>query len=189
MNLYAHAVIFAGGQSTRMGKDKALLAFGNYPSLAHYQYGKLNQFFETVYLSAKSSKFDFPSQVIIDLYQESTPLVALISIFESIEAEAVFVLSVDTPFITKAILDQLISKDKEEAHIIIAKSPKGLQPLCAIYKKSILPLLKKQYEEKNYKLQTLIQKAPSVIVPFYEDEAFMNLNVWEEYQKALKLLK
>jgi molybdopterin-guanine dinucleotide biosynthesis protein A len=189
MSLYQNAIIFAGGKSSRMGKDKALLAFGGYNSLAQYQYEKLNKIFDNVYLSAKNTKFDFPCKVIIDMYAEDAPLIALISIFESIEADAVFVLSVDTPFVDKSILDQLIAQDKKEAHIIIAQSPKGIQPLCAIYKKSILPLLKKHYQEKNYKLQMLFKNAPTVIVPFGEDEPFMNLNYFDEYEKALERIK
>jgi len=37
------AIIFAGGKSSRMGRDKALLPFGGYDTLTEYQYRRLSQ--------------------------------------------------------------------------------------------------------------------------------------------------
>ncbi|HEY9190437.1 MAG TPA: NTP transferase domain-containing protein, partial [Sulfurovum sp.] len=67
------AVIIAGGKSSRMGEDKALLPFGPYRSLAEFQYHRLSSLFETVYISAKKHKFDFSCRVIEDIHQESSP--------------------------------------------------------------------------------------------------------------------
>jgi len=67
------AVIFAGGKSSRMGSDKALLPFGGYGSLSEFQYHKLSRTFKKVYLSAKEDKFDFAMEDIHDRYEESTP--------------------------------------------------------------------------------------------------------------------
>lgn len=189
MNLYQHAVIFAGGKSSRMGQDKALLPFGGYNSLAQYQYEKLNQIFESVHISAKNNKFDFPCQVITDLYTDTSPLVGLISIFETLKAEAIFVLSVDTPFVDKEIIETLIKHDNKAIDILIAKSPNGIQPLCAIYKKSILPTLKEQYKANDHKLQNLFKKTDIKVVLFKENKAFMNLNYKEDYERALGINK
>ena len=85
MKLFNTAVVFAGGKSSRMGHDKALLPFGGYDSLSQYQYEKLQKMFNTVYVSAKDDKFDFSPQLIEDKYEQSSPLVGLISIFETID--------------------------------------------------------------------------------------------------------
>ena len=187
MKPYKHAVIIAGGESSRMGKDKALLPFGGYNSLAEYQYQKLQNLFQHVALSAKQDKFDFECKVISDKYEASSPLVGILSIFESLpKVESVFILSVDAPFIDKGVIDAMMAKESNAVDAIIAKSPSGLQPLCGLYKKSILPFAQAQYNEGKHKLQDLLAKANTEIVLFEENTPFTNLNYFEEYKKALE---
>ena len=185
-NIIKTAVIFAGGKSSRMGEDKALLPFGDAPTLTQYQYQRLSQVFETVYISAKSHKFDFDCEVIEDTYEEASPLVALLSIFETLEVESVFVLSVDSPFVDEKIIQKLMKYQTQDSHCIVARNPDGIQPLCAIYQQSILPFLKIQYAKNNHKLQDLFKSTKTHIINFDETKAFMNLNYQEDYQKALK---
>ncbi|HGZ69822.1 MAG TPA: molybdenum cofactor guanylyltransferase, partial [Nitratifractor sp.] len=81
--MLANAVILAGGKSSRMGSDKALLPFGGYPTLAEYQYRRLSILFENVYISTKEDKFDFEAPLILDKEKSSSPLLAAASIFET----------------------------------------------------------------------------------------------------------
>ena len=112
MSLYNHAIIFAGGKSSRMGEDKALLPFGNHKTLTAYQYEKLKKVFHTVSISAKENKFDFNCPIITDIYEESSPLVGILSIFETMkEIDEVFILSVDAPFVDDAIIAKIMEKN------------------------------------------------------------------------------
>jgi len=61
------AIIFAGGKSSRMGRDKALLPFGGYDTLTEYQYRRLSKIFNRVYISTKNDKFNFNGQFLIHL--------------------------------------------------------------------------------------------------------------------------
>lgn len=180
------AVIFAGGKSSRMGEDKSLLPFGTYTTLAEYQHSKLRTLFDKVYLSAKKHKFNFECMVIKDIYEETSPLVGLISVFERLPIDEVFILSVDAPFVTEKIINQLLAHDKGSLDAVIAKSHSGIQPLCGVYKRSILPLSYAQLEKKNHKLSDLLHLARTSFVPFEEDEPFANLNHPREYQEAIR---
>ena len=62
--LYSTAVILAGGKSSRMKQDKALLPFGDTNSLAEFQYRRLSKIFSKVYISSKNNKFDFDVNII-----------------------------------------------------------------------------------------------------------------------------
>lgn len=180
------AVIFAGGKSSRMGEDKALLPFAGYNTLSEFQYSRLSQLFKHVTLSAKGNKFDFDCVVIEDIYEDHSPLVGIISIFETLQIEEVFILSVDAPFVESDTIEKILSYNKKGLDVIIAQSPSGVQPLCGLYKKSILPLAQQQLKKNNHKLRDLLRLANTEYVKFEEDLPFTNLNHPEEYQQALK---
>ena len=179
-------VIFAGGKSSRMGQDKALLPFGEYQTLTQFQYEKLSNYFENVYISAKTDKFDFDCIVIEDTEKEYSPLIAILSIFESLQADEIFILSVDAPFVDNEVIEEIFKNRDPMKEIVVAKSPSGIQPLCGCYKKSILPLAYDQLEKGNHKLLDLLALANTQLVEFEEDDPFTNLNHPLEYQKALK---
>jgi molybdopterin-guanine dinucleotide biosynthesis protein A len=181
-----HAVIFAGGKSSRMGEDKALLPFSKFNTLSEFQYNRLSKLFQSVSLSAKENKFDFDCSVIEDIYQEHSPLVGIISIFETLQVEEVFILSVDAPFVESDTIEKILRCNEKGLDAIVAKSPGGVQPLCGLYKKSILPLARQQLKKNNHRLGDLLRLAHTCYVKFDEDLPFTNLNHPQEYQEALK---
>jgi molybdopterin-guanine dinucleotide biosynthesis protein A len=187
MKPYKNAVIFAGGKSSRMGEDKALLPFADYSTLTEFQYKKLQNLFENVYISAKENKFDFTCQVIEDIHTTSSPLVGILSIFEVLKVEDIFILSVDAPFVDEKVISKIMQTScKKDA--CIAKSPNGIQPLCGLYKKSILTFAKEQYTHNDHKLHHLLSKASIQTIDFESEDAFLNLNHPQEYQDALRRL-
>lgn len=181
-----NAVIFAGGKSSRMGEDKALLPFAGYSTLAEFQYSRLSKLFKSVSISAKENKFDFDCVVIEDIHEEHSPLVGIISIFETLQIEEVFILSVDAPFVESDTIEKIVSYKDSNSDAIVAQSPSGVQPLCGLYKKSILPLAQQQLKKNNHRLGNLLHLANTEYVKFEEDLPFTNLNHPEEYQEALK---
>ena len=180
------AVIFAGGKSSRMGKDKALLPFAGFNSLTEYQYERMQTLFEKVYISSKGDKFDFKAPFISDNYDIFSPLAGIVSIFEILDAYEIFILSVDAPFIDEKVIKKLVGENKNGFDAIIAQSPSGLQPLCGIYRRSLLPLAKEYLTENRHRLAHLLKDAKSQFVHFEDDTPFMNLNHPHEYEEALK---
>ena len=179
------AIIFAGGKSSRMGRDKALLPFGDYTTLSEFQHHKLSQLFSKVYMSAKVNKFDFDCEVIEDKYDDSSPLVGIISIFETLDVDEVFILSVDAPLVDEKVIGKLFTQRDVVADTIIAKSPDGLQPLCGIYRRSILPLAQTHLAQNNHRLTALLKASRMQIVSYDSNTPFTNLNTQEEYKSAL----
>ncbi len=182
------AVIFAGGKSSRMGKDKALLPFADCNTLSEFQYNKLTSLFNKVYISSKENKFDFDATVITDQYEESSPLIGIISLFETLNADALFILSVDAPFVDEKVIEVLLKHADEKFDAVIAQSPRGVQPLCGIYRRSILPLAQENRLQENHRLNDLLKKAHTQFVTFDDDAPFTNLNHPHEYESALESL-
>ncbi len=180
-------VIFAGGKSSRMGEDKALKSFGQ-NSLVEYQYRRLCEIFDEVWISAKEDKFSFSAPIIYDTSDIYAPTLAFLDIFARFDA--FFAMSVDTPFVDAAIIETLIQEGA--AHpakdAIVAKTDFP-HPLIGIYRKSILPTIQKALKKKNYKLNRILQEANTHFVHFSDEEKFLNLNYPHDFTKALKKLK
>lgn len=181
------AILFAGGKSSRMGKDKALLPFAGYTTLSEYQYERLAKLFKEVYISAKENKFDFEAPLIPDRYETSSPLVGIVSVFETLDVDEVFILSVDAPFVNKNIISELL-KNREGHDAIIAKTESGRQPLCGIYKRSVLDVALKNLKEDDHRIGNVLNKVATKFVYFEDDSAFRNLNHPHEYEEALNSL-
>ncbi len=172
-----------------MGEDKSLLPFGGFPTLTQFQLHKLQPYFKDIYISCKSAdKFDFKANFIEDnpLYQTSAPFIGLLSIFEKLQCDKIFVLSVDTPFFQPEHFEKLAHHDSKEASIIVSKSSSGVQPLCAMYKKELVPIMIELIAQKKYRFSGLFDKITTKYVDFSEDEIFTNLNFPEDYKKALQ---
>ena len=184
-------VIFAGGKSSRMEEDKSLLPFGSYPTLVQYQHARLSKIFSKVYISSKDrSKFDFDAHFIEDKpsYNVFAPTVGFVSIFETLSVEKLFIISVDSPFVTQKEIKQLFIEDKNSYDATIAKTEDGIQPLCGIYHRSMLPYFYNMLQSDTHKLTKTLYEANTKFVFFDDKQPFLNLNYPHEYQEALKLL-
>jgi len=178
-------VVIAGGKSSRMGRDKALLPFREYSSLAKFQYKKLEDIFDRVYLSAKSDKFDFKANIIYDKYKDSNPLNAIISALEVTKTD-IFLISVDIPLISKESIKRLIEAyNNLDYDIYIAKSSNGLEPTVAIYRYRVLDRAKQMYSNGNFRLMSLVKNSNYLAVEFNNLDEFINVNTPSEYEKIL----
>ena len=183
-------VLFAGGKSSRMGEDKSLLPFGNEKTLTEFQLKRLEKIFHKVYISCKSaSKFDFKADYIEDekSYSISAPTLGFYSALKQTEAEALFVLSVDTPFVShKEILELIEVFNQGNYEAVIAKTDTGVHPLCGIYSHSLLKSFEKMLVENNHRLGQMLKESNTKYLYFENEESFTNLNHPHEYQEALK---
>lgn len=184
-------VIFAGGKSSRMGEDKALLPFGNFDTLTEFQLYHLSKIFKTVYISCKhKSKFNFNANFIEDIKLNSSfaPTAGFVAAFRALKCEKFFAISVDSPFVGKKEIEKIILKDDSNLDATIAKTEFGIQPMCGIYHRSLENRFIDMLEKDNHKLGFLLNSAKTNFVEFDEELPFLNLNSPHEYQEALKLL-
>lgn len=178
------AVIFAGGKSSRMGQDKALMPFGGFETLAEYQYRRLLRWYEHVYISAKEDKFPFQANLILDRYSADSPMVALASSLESVKSDEIFIISVDMPFAGKAIMEKLWETYRSNnAEIVIAASPNGNEPLCGIYATSVSDRAQRLIEKNEHRIKSLLDICSTSIVEYHDKKAFVNLNTPDEYDR------
>ena len=182
-------VILSGGKSSRMGEDKSLLPFSSSSSLIEFQYKRLEPYFKNIFISAKNDKFDFlqdKSKLIIDKNQDIySPILALQTILEKFDK--VFIIPVDTPFLTYQTINKLID-ESNTFDITIAQTPFKTHNLCGIFSKEILTFIKKMLKDDIHKINYLIKNSKNQIINFYNEDEFLNLNDKLEYKKALEII-
>ena len=170
-----------------MGRDKSLLSFGSYDTLTEYQYHRLKKIFKSVYISCKDrGKFNFEADFIEDIESVGiyAPTTGFLAIYKELKVESFFVLSVDTPFVTKIEIESLIRKDKNSYEATIAITKEGFQPMCGIYHRSLEKEFQKMLQQNNHKLVFLLKHSNTNYVKF-SSEPFINLNFMNEYEEAL----
>ncbi|MGD9558554.1 MAG: molybdenum cofactor guanylyltransferase [Mangrovibacterium sp.] len=181
-------IILAGGQSKRMGTNKAFVRI-NGKLMIDLVFDALKQVSPHIILSVGSEIIHYKNlPVAQDIFPGSGPLGGIYSALQKSGTEMNLVLSCDLPFVSAELLNFLV--EDAAAHHADVTLPideyGGWQPLCAIYRKSILPQLEKAVLHRELKLKTMIEKVNSRKISIgkthrtYHPDAFFNMNTPED---------
>ncbi|GFO59175.1 hypothetical protein GMST_15000 [Geomonas silvestris] len=131
-------VILAGGQSSRMGSNKALLPIrnGRFIEIIHR---RLNSLFGELLIVANSEEpYRFlGSRIVADRYPGLGVLAGLHAALAECRTPYLFAVACDMPFLNDRLIRELVSR-RGEAEVIIPETEKGLEPLHAVYSSACL---------------------------------------------------
>jgi molybdenum cofactor guanylyltransferase len=128
------AVILAGGQSRRMGRDKAWVDYGGKP-LIHLALEKIQQLGITEVFVSGRQDVDYPlpdCRVLTDLEPGFGPIAGIERALGASTAPLVLVLPVDLPAITMPFLQRLLSVCDRFTGVVPSLNGR-LEPLVAVY--------------------------------------------------------
>jgi molybdenum cofactor guanylyltransferase len=182
-------VILSGGKSSRMGEDKSLLPFSSSKTLIEYQYNRLKPYFKNIYISSKTNKFDFIEEKFLILDENKdvfSPILALDTIFDKFKNQKIFIITVDTPFVTIESISKLI-EESENYDICIAQTEKT-HNLCGVFSSNISLTIKNMIINDIHKINYLIKNNKYNIIKFHKNSEFMNLNNKYEYLESLSYI-
>lgn len=186
------AILLAGGQSRRMGRDKALLPFGPEP-IAERLYGILAGCASDVVV-VRDPHQGFPvagARLIGDRHPGRGPLEGIATGLEHIACERAVVVACDMPFVDRAVIERLACLDPE-ADLVIPRTERGLEPLLAVYARRLAPAMRQVLEAGERRIQAILALSPAREVPARSldpsGRAFWNLNHPEDYRSALASL-
>ncbi len=153
MNLTAF--VLAGGKSTRMGRDKALLEFQGETLLTHAV--KLaRSVTPEVRIIGDAKKFAPWGDVVEDIYPEHGPLGGIHAALAGTRSDLNLVLPVDMPLLDARFLEFLIHKAIENPAVVSVPRTGGrLHPLCATYRKEFVAIAKSSLEANRNKIDAL----------------------------------
>jgi len=142
-----YGLVLAGGESRRMGRDKALLQHDTQSQLA-WLVGLLEDHVERVFVSTRASQRDDPERrrfrQIIDKYEQMGPLAGILSAQEEYPDADWIVVACDLPNVDAATIAYLLEhRSTEHPFSAFISSHDGLpEPLCACYRAGSIGVLR-----------------------------------------------
>lgn len=183
--LKAAGFVLAGGRSTRMGQDKALLQLGGV-TLVERCLGKLRAVCDEVAITGGQPGLERYGRVIPDEAPGCGPLGGIVAALEQSAHEWNLFLPVDAPFVPEECLEALLQAAGQGGSVAaIARADGRLQPLCGVYSRTMLPVLRRELAEGRWKVAPALELAGRVHVSdFANTQWFANLNTPAEFAEA-----
>ena len=186
------AYILAGGQSSRMGRDKAMLAPGGIPLLLRTAALVAPLAGPPIIVGPPTRYSALGYNVIPDDASGIGPLGGIATALRHSTQPWNLILGCDLPFITSRWLDYLIGRAVESsADAVIPQSAAGAEPLCAVYRKTcvtpVLTAIAAGVRKVTDAFAGLIIESvpPQEWKPFDESgQLFKNMNTPEDFEEA-----
>jgi molybdopterin-guanine dinucleotide biosynthesis protein A len=190
----AAAVILVGGKSSRMGRAKALLPFDNEPLIAHVVRRLKSWFPEIIVVAAPDQELPELSAVLVrDEIAYQGPVSGIYHGLKAATRDVCFVTSCDAPFLNFELIDHLLEQISDY-DVVVPFWQERFQPLHAIYRTSVVPLLKEQLERGELRPIFLYDKVRTRKIQEAEIRrldpeglSFLNMNSPADYDAALQL--
>ncbi len=183
------AALFAGGLSTRMGRDKALLRWRG-ELLWRIQLAKLRALApERVILSCREAQSfaDSDAEIILDPLDNPGPLGALAACLRA-SSQPLLTLAVDMPLMTSEVLKTLLDHHAQTGRGAVFEHEGRFEPLCGLYPQGMLRLAEEALRSGQYRMQSLVQRGvaegllDALPLPAGREKAFFNANSPEEWE-------
>ena len=189
----ASAVVLAGGKSSRMGRPKALLPFDGEPLIAHIVRALKRIFAEIVVVAAPGQEMPaLTVKLMRDEVAYQGPVGGIYYGLKAAGGEFCFVTSCDVAFVNSPLISYLTSQISQH-DVVVPYWQDRFQPLHAVYRRSVLPLLEAQLERGELRPVYLFDKVRTRRVAEEEIRSFdpqglsfFNMNTPDDYETALK---
>jgi molybdopterin-guanine dinucleotide biosynthesis protein A len=183
------ALLLAGGKSSRMGRDKALLEFGGQP-LWRRQVGTLRALTpEQLMIAGPPREAWREFEIVPDVIAGAGPLAGLATALRRCTAPHLVVLAVDLPEMRSDFLHSLLA-DCSEAQGVVPRSSRGPEPLAAVYPVRCAALAAASLHDRDFSMEGFVGRglrekllSERVLIPA-EEHLFTNLNTPADYERA-----
>jgi len=188
------AVILAGGTSSRMGRNKALLAVDGIPLIERIYRTMAGLFQEVILVTNTPEQYAFlPCPMVADRFPGAGPMAGLHAGLLASRGERIFITACDTPFLNPDVIRMICTIDGEY-DAVVPIGPGGKEPLQALYRRRCLAMVEQALEQGDGKVLNLLDHLRTrfitpdelALIPNAE-LSFCNVNTPEEYDALLKI--
>ncbi len=179
-----------------MGMDKAFLPFRG-GTLLERTLHVLHEVCASVSLVGDPTKFSSYGVAIPDIFPGCGPLAGIHAGLQQSSAELNLFLALDMPLIAPELLAFLLTKaEQTEAAAIVPRTARGLQPLCAVYRRSFAEIAEDSLRAGKYKidaafsgLAVYVIDEPELASHGFSERFFFNVNTPEDLQRAEDIMQ
>jgi molybdopterin-guanine dinucleotide biosynthesis protein A len=182
--------ILAGGRSSRMGSDKALLSFAG-QTLLERALQTAAAVAERIAIVGPKDRYAVFGDVIEDLYTGCGPLGGIHAALAASNTDLNLMLSVDMPLMTADFLRWLAQQaNTADEMIVLPDALGGPQPLCAVYRREVRSFAEQALQNGDYKIGRLFARVPTryimeheIVSSGFSTDIFRNLNTRQDYDE------
>jgi molybdopterin-guanine dinucleotide biosynthesis protein A len=198
----AAGFILTGGESRRMGGDKALLELAGRPLVLH-MVEKLRPLVSEVTLVGAPERYaHLGLPVLPDCEAGRGPVAGIVTALRATRHEWNLILACDLPFLARSLVELALNEGeaaRDNCDAIVPQTeagPKGWQPLAAAYHRRCLPAFERVLASGRPKITDAYDDlrvralTPEMLARFaFDPRMFNNVNSPENYEEAKRILK
>lgn len=182
-------LVLAGGKSSRMGIDKALLPLNGKPMI-EWAIERLRPQVDTLLINSGDgclARFGHPlvADTIVD---QPGPLAGLYAGLQACATSLLVCVPCDAPLLPHDLVARLHAALGPEADVAVARTPSGLQPAFMLCRPGIAASIESFIASGRRALHQWLTTQRSVEVHFDDEVAFGNVNTPEDAAHIAKLL-
>ncbi len=161
------AFLLAGGASSRMGRDKALIPFRGNPLLVHLAeiLKSVSVDFHVIAPPQRYESFGYP--ILPDLRENCGPMAAIETALSHSPHPWNFIVACDMPLLTSDWLMTLSNAAFDSTQtdcVLSAPAPDSPNPLAAIWNQTALPTVRNSLDEGNFRVRSLLSSLKTKIL-------------------------
>ena len=183
-------LVLAGGQSRRMGRDKALLQHDGQSQLAH-MVAVLDGVVDQVFVSARRDQANDSErsrfELIIDAYDDMGPVAGILSALQAHPQADWLVVACDLPNIDRATLEFLLQhRSATQPFTAFRSSHDDLpEPLCAIYTAGSDALLQEFIEQGLVCPRKMLIRSDTLLLTQPNPQSLDNVNTPDDLSNSV----
>ncbi len=187
-----NGIILAGGENRRMGADKAFLDIDGRPMIEHILALFAGLFKKTIIVTNTPDRYrNYGVEVTSDALDIRGPLTGIYSGLLRSTDEYNFVAACDMPFLNPRLISYM-GEIAAGQDAVVPKFNGFLEPLHAIYRRGLLPIMETQIRKQDRRIRGLFDHIQVRYVTEEEivrfdplKRSFRNLNTPKEYKEAV----
>ena len=177
--------VLAGGRSSRMGQDKALLPWKGSTLIESVAREVLNAAGNVTLIGSPDRYGSLGFPVISDKIEGCGPLGGLHAALSATNTEWNLLVACDMPTVTHGLLEELLTAAEAcGADALVPETPGGLEPLCAVYHARLLPAVEFAIHSKLLKMHDFVSKIDARRWPVPDASLFRNLNTPQQLSET-----
>lgn len=177
-------LILAGGKSSRMGREKAFLSYHGMTFLDKLilEFSDFREILVSV--DKRENHPEIPYPMVEDIYPDAGPMGGIYSALSRCRSDALLVIPCDVPLFSQSLFDRLMESWEKGTDAVILVTEDGRKhPLCGIYHKSCLSVLKTCLERKERKMMLALKQLHVTYLQAGEDSwRLRNINTPGDYR-------